>query len=307
MRSGPPTHGSHTYKEVGMTVTDAITSSTKYIFLLGSPTSHSASPATHTYSFRKLGIDIVYFALDVKPDQLPLVLPALRRLDYCVGCNVTMPCKQAVIPYLDGLSKEAELIQAVNVIKFENGKATGYNTDGPGFMMNLRRHGFTIEGATLTLFGPGGAGRAITASAAIEGMKKINVFARSHGPSYTAFEQLMPRLIEQTGCDVSLHEAEDLDDLKFCIANSDIFINASPVGMGEGATETPIPPDFLTDKLVVGDAVYFPRETQLILDAKANGNLAVPGIGMMLYQAAIGEDIWCGAKMPVEDVERELF
>ena len=85
------------------------------------------------------------------------------------------------------------------------------------------------------------------------------------------------------------------------------MINATNVGMGEGNTDTPIPTDLIRPGIVVADAIYFPRETQFLADARAKGNLAINGLGMLLYQAAVSEEIWFGAQMPVDLIEEKVF
>ena len=153
-----------------------ISGHTHMISLIGSPVSHSASPATHNYSFDKLGIDSIYLAFDVQPDQLAGVTAAMRSMEGWDGSNVTMPCKQAIIPYLDELDAAAELMGAVNVVKSEGDRLIGYNSDGAGFMENLRKHGVQVEGSTFVQLGAGGAGSAILVQAALDGAKAIKVF-----------------------------------------------------------------------------------------------------------------------------------
>ena len=284
-----------------------ISGHTQLISLIGKPTGHSKSPVTHTLSFKKCGVDAVYLAFDLEPDDLPDVIKAMRAMKRWAGSNVTMPFKQAVIPYLDGLSAGAELIGAVNVIeKTEDGKLIGHNSDGAGFMENLRKQGVQVEGATMTLIGPGGAGSALLVQAALDGVAKLNVFARRGGKSYKHAEQLIAKVREATNCDATLHAMEDLDDMKACIAESSILANATNVGMGEGNTDTPVPAEFLRSDLVVADCIYSPLYTQLLQNAQAIGAKAITGIGMMNEQAAVGEKIWFGIDMPVDEINAEL-
>ena len=284
-----------------------ISGHTHLISLIGNPIRHSKSPVTHSVSFEKLGVDTVYLAFNIGPEDLPDVLNAMRRMDGWDGSNVTMPCKQAIIPYLDGLSDAAELMGAVNVLqKTEDGKLIGHNSDGAGFWENLRKHGVDPKGKTVTVTGPGGAGSAIWVQGALDGAAKIHVFAREGGPSYQHTLELLPKVIEKTGCDVQLHPFEDIEALKAAIAESDILANATPVGMGDGSTDSPVPADFIKEGMVVADAIYFPLMTQLLQDAEAKGCQVVTGIGMMNEQAAVGEKIWYGVDMPIDDVTAEL-
>ncbi len=284
-----------------------ITGHTKTTCLIGKPTEHSLSPTMHNLSYQHLGIDAIYTAYDVEPENLAAVVEGFKGMEGLVGCNVTMPHKRAIIPLLDGISDSVELIDSVNVVEFKDGKAYGHNSDGIGFMTNLRAHGVVIEGATITLLGPGGAGSAIFAQAALDGVAKIHLFARANGKSHKTAEEMIPRVVAKTGCEVLLHDLEDQEALKMAIDDSSVLINATNVGMGEGNTETPIPTDLIRPGIVVADAIYFPRETQFLADARALGNTAINGLGMLLYQAAVSEEIWFGAQMPVELIEEKVF
>ncbi|MEF2656050.1 MAG: shikimate dehydrogenase [Eggerthellaceae bacterium] len=290
-----------------MSQRSAISGHTHIISLLGSPIRHSMSPATHNLSFEKLGVDSVYVVFDVTESDLPQIVQAMKHMDGWDGSNVTMPCKQAIIPLLDGLSESAELMGAVNVLKKEDGKIIGHNSDGIGFMNNLRKHGVNTSGETMTLIGPGGAGSAIVVQAALDGAKKVHVFAREGGPSYTRSTTLLPRVAEKTGCELILHAFEDKEAMKQAIAESDVLVNATPVGMGAESLESPVPAEFITPEIVVADAVYHPRMTKLLTDAEAKGCTIVGGIGMMIEQAATGEEIWYDVEMPTQEILDELF
>lgn len=285
-----------------------ISGHTHIISLLGSPIRHSMSPATHNLSFEKLGVDSIYIVFDVKQNDLPDIIAAMKHMDGWDGSNVTMPCKQAIIPLLDGLSDSAALMGAVNVLKKEkDGRITGHNTDGMGMMQNLRNHDVQIEGSTFTLVGPGGAGSAILVQAALDGAKKVHVFAREGGPSYNHSIDLLPRVAEKTGCEMILHAFEDKEAMKEAIAESDILVNATPVGMGDESVESAVPAEFIKEGMVVADAVYHPRMTKILQDAEAKGCKIVGGIGMMIEQAAAGEEIWYGVKMPTDEIVEEIF
>ncbi len=281
-----------------------ISGHTHLISLLGSPVEHSGSPASHNLSFEHLGIDAVYLAFDVKEDGLEAALAAMRALDGWDGSNVTMPCKRAVIPFLDKLDPAAELMNAVNVIAKKDGELIGYNTDGVGFMTNLRNHGVTDKGATMTLLGAGGAGSAVLTQAALDGVATIHVFVRFTGNSYEHAKDLAGRVAERTDCDIQLHDLANQEDLKACIQASSILTNATSVGMGENSEESLVPVEFLHEGLAVADVIYFPRTTRLIRDAQAAGCVAVPGLGMMIEQAAAGEKIWYGVDMPTDEVAK---
>lgn len=280
---------------------------THLVTLVGNPTGHSLSPAIHNLSFRLLGIDAEYRAFDVDNEALGEIVDELLATDRWDGGNVTMPCKQAIIEHLDGLDEAAELIGAVNVLKKTDGKVVGYNTDGRGFMVNLVKHGVSIPGSRMVLLGSGGAGSAILVQAALDGVAHIDVFAREGGESYRLAQELADRVRAHASCEIELHDMTDAVALKACIQDADILVNATPVGMGDGCAKTPVPPEFIKPGMVVADAIYHPRETQLIIDARARGCSVVPGLGMLIEQAAASEAIWYGVQMPIDQIERELF
>jgi shikimate dehydrogenase len=125
-------------------------------------------------------------------------------------------------------------------------------------------------------------------------------------PASQGIEQLLDAVIAKTGCDVQLHAFEDKDAMKAAIAESDILANATNVGMGDGCTDTPVPAEFIKEGMVVADAIYFPLMTQLLQNAEAKGCKVITGIGMMNEQAAVGEKIWYGVDMPIDEVTAEL-
>lgn len=284
-----------------------ISGHTRLIGLLGKPIRHSKSPVTHSVSFEKTGINAVYIAFEVVPEDLPPILDAMRVMDGWDGSNVTMPCKQAVISYLDKLTPSAALIGAVNTVqKTPEGKLVGHNTDGLGFMENLRKCDVPVEGAVYTLVGPGGAGSAILVQAALDGVKKINVFARENGPSYNHTKDFMQDVMDKSGAEIVLYPFEDKEAMATAIGESDVLVNATNVGMGEGSTESPVPRDLIKEGMHVADVVYSPLETQLLKDAATKNCKVITGIGMMNEQAAAGEKIWYGIDMPIDEITKEI-
>lgn len=284
-----------------------ITGHTHLVSMIGSPVEHSASPATHSLAYEKMGIDAVFLVFDVTAEELPQVMSAFRVMDGWDSTTVTMPCKQAIIPLLDGLSEAAELMGTVNVVKKEaDGRIVGYNSDGEGFMNNLIKHGVKVQGATMTLIGPGGAGSAILVQAALDGVAQLDVFAREGGASYTHAQELKDRVEKATSCKVNIYPLEDKEQLKRSISTSDILANCSNVGMGGNCADTPVPAEFLVPSLVVADVIYTPPETQLLKDAKALGCETYNGLGMLDQQAVAADRIRFGVEIPIDEVRAEL-
>ena len=194
--------------------------------LIGSPVAHSGSPAMYNYSFARLGLDYVYVAFDVKKEETGEAIKAMRLFGMR-GMNVTMPCKGEALTYMDKLSPAARLMGAVNTIVNDNGVLTGYNTDGAGFVRNLKEHGISVQGKCITLAGGGGAATAIQVQCALDGAKEIRVFNRR---AHT--REMAERVAaEAPGCRITVSDIADGDALRESIASSGIFINATSVGM----------------------------------------------------------------------------
>lgn len=295
-----------------------ITGHTHMVAMIGSPVEHSASPATHSLAYKKLGIDAVFLVFDVTEPDLPNVIGAFRAMKGWVSTTVTMPLKQAVIPYLDELSDEARLIGSVNMItKESDGRLVGHNTDGKGFMNNLEKNGVTVKGATMTLVGPGGAGSAIFVQAALDGVARLDVFAREGGKSYRHalllkenIEKALKDKVEEskdtTNCQITIYSLENKDQLKQSISESDILANGTNIGMGEGNNETPVAQDLLRPGMVVADVIYAPIETQLLKDAKALGCKTFNDLGMLDEQAVVADKIRFGVEIPIKEIRAEL-
>lgn len=295
-----------------------ITGHTHMVAMIGSPVEHSASPATHSLAYKKLGIDAVFLVFDVTEPDLPNVIGAFRAMKGWVSTTVTIPLKQAVIPYLDELSDEARLIGSVNMItKESDGRLVGHNTDGKGFMNNLEKNGVTVKGATMTLVGPGGAGSAIFVQAALDGVARLDVFAREGGKSYRhalllkeniekALKDKVDESKDTTNCQIAIYSLENKDQLKKSISESDILANGTNIGMGEGNNETPVAQDLLRPGMVVADVIYAPIETQLLKDAKALGCKTFNGLGMLDEQAVVADKIRFGVEIPIKEIRAEL-
>jgi shikimate dehydrogenase len=140
----------------------------------------------------------------------------------------------------------------------------------------------------------------------LDGLAAIDVF-ELRDERWDGIAARVERLSQATGCAVTLHELAETEALGRSVAEAAIFVNATRVGMAPMDGQSVLPVEFLRPGLVVADTVYEPRKTKLLLDAEANGNTTVGGLGMLLWQAAIAEELYAGATMPVDLVEREIF
>ena len=276
--------------------------------LIGSPVGHSGSPAMYNYSFEKCGLDYAYLAFDVKEDETKKAIDALRLLNVR-GFNITMPCKTKALACCDELSKEAELIGAVNTVVNEDGKLIGYNTDGRGWVRSLKEAGVDIHGKKMTIAGSGGAATSIEITSALEGLRELTIFARKSSASFANAKHTVEKIrsaVEE--CKVNLYDIADREVFAREIADSDIFTNATSVGMKPHEDQTLIDdPAMFHLGLVVSDVVYNPRKTKLLEDAEKAGCKIVPGIGMLLWQGAEAFKLYTGKEMPAHEVEEKYF
>lgn len=259
-----------------------ISGTTALYCLIGTPIGHSGSPAMYNYSFQKLGIDSAYVAFDISIEKVKGTIAAFRTLNI-KGANVTMPCKNEVAKYMDELSPAARLVGAVNTIVNDGGKLTGNITDGVGFVRNLKEHGVDIKNKKITILGAGGAATAIQVQCALDGAKEINTF-NIKDDFYKKAEKTIENIRKEVSeCVLNLYDLEDVQKLNEKIADSDILVNATHVGMHPNENESPIKDRSVFRKdLVVADVVYNPRKTRLLEDAEAAGCKIVTGIGMLL-------------------------
>ena len=283
-----------------------ITGHTRLICLLGDPISHSISPAMHNLAFETLGLDYVYLAFKTNIDEFDHTIATLKQIG-AKGFNCTMPCKRIAAQRCDELSPAAKFMNSVNTVVIEDGKLMGHNTDGVGYMRSVIDAGHDIIGKQMTLLGSGGASSAILTQAALDGVSKINVFAR-RGNSWDVIEKQIAQINKETSCVVTLNELADETALKVSIADSAILVNSSSVGMAPN-TEGCLIPDtsYFHPELIVSDVIYNPQKTRLLTMAEAAGLATFNGMYMLLYQGAAGFQLWTGQEMPVDLVKRTLF
>lgn len=285
-----------------------ISGTTTLLCLIGSPVSHSMSPAMHNYSCERLELDYAYLAFDIKENQVQEFLDAAKLLNIR-GFNVTMPCKATVARLVDELSPAAEIMSASNTVVNENGKLIGYNTDGIGFVRNLEDNGGSVKDKVVTLMGGGGAGTAIFVQLALDGAKEIYVFNRK-GNNFSKLEKIAEK-IRNYAPECTLHVCDLADEplLYDCIRNSEILVNATNVGMKPREEESLIKDMSVYHKdLVVAEIIYNPKETKMMKDAMAAGvKKVVGGKGMLLWQGEEAFRLFTGHQMPVAEIKDKLF
>lgn len=284
-----------------------ISGHTKLYALIGSPVGHSGSPAMYNYSFAKTGVDAAYLAFDIPLENVKESVEALKAL-HVGGFNVTMPDKTAVAGLVDAISPAAKLIGACNTVTVsEDGKLTGHNTDGIGFVQNLREHGVEVQGKRLVVLGAGGAATAICVQAALDGAQEIAIFNRAD-EFYANGEKTVEKLCAAVpSCKVSIHPLEDEAALESAVNSCELLVNATKVGMKPLDGQTLIDEKLLRKNLIVADTVYNPRKTLLIEQAEQAGCTAIGGIGMLLWQGVAAFKLFTGKDMPAQEVLEKFF
>ncbi len=283
-----------------------ISGKTGLLGLIGSPVGHSGSPAMYNYCFEKLGLDYAYLAFDIKVEEVEKAIDAIKTFRMR-GCNVTMPCKNEAVKYMDELSPAARIIGAVNTIVNEDGRLTGHITDGQGFVDNLRDHGVEIAGKKIIVCGGGGAAAAIQVQCALEGAREISVFNIKDAFFERTLQTAEKIRQEKPECVVNVYDIADNEKMREEIASSDILANATIVGMKPMDQESVVKDvTMFHPGLVVVDAVYNPKETKMLREAKAAGCTCIDGQGMLVWQGAEAFKLYTGQEMPVQEV-KELF
>ena len=284
-----------------------ISGHTGLLALIGSPVGHSGSPAMYNYSFEKLGLDYAYVAFDIKVEEVADAIAAMKTFKMR-GCNVTMPCKTEVVKHMDELSPAAKIIGAVNTIVNDNGKLTGHMTDGEGFVKNLLDHGVDVKGKKITVAGGGGAATAIQVQCALDGAREISIFNIKDDFFARTLETAEKIRKAVPGCVVNVYDIADTAKMTEEIQSSDIFSNATFVGM-KPMDDKSVVKDLSAfhPDLVVADAVYNPIETKLLREAKEAGCKCVGGKGMLLWQGVAAFKLYTGMDMPVDEVKALYF
>ncbi|MFC4544172.1 shikimate dehydrogenase [Halosolutus amylolyticus] len=258
--------------------------------LLGNPVGHSLSPPMHEAAYDERGLDARYVTFEPDRDAIEAAIDGAEALGVA-GLNVTIPFKQDVLDRVvaDDLARR---IGAVNTIDFSgDGPPTGHNTDAEGAMRALRDHDVAVDGADAVVVGAGGAGRAIA-------------FGLADAGATVAIANRTESTAHDLAAEVSGATGHGLGALADLLADADVAINATSVGMEEDAT--PIPAEALHGDLAVMDAVYRPLETRLLRDAAAVGATTVDGAWMLLYQGVEAFELWTGLDAPVDAMNAAL-
>ena len=265
---------------------------TSTVGIIGYPLGHSASPAFQQAAFDHLGIDASYLAWETPPDALAERMESLRDPGL-LGANVTVPHKQAVVPFLDEVSQAAQDTGAVNTVVNQDGRLTGHNTDVTGFLRALQSDaGFQAQGKRALVLGAGGSSRAVVYGLLKQGAGRVTIANRT--------VERANRLIEALGSPENA-DAVPLEPAE--LSNGwDLIVNCTTLGMrhAPGEKETPLPSNAIPANSLVYDLVYNPEETPLLQAAAKTGVRTLGGLPMLIYQGAEAFRFWTGQEAPVE-------
>ncbi len=255
--------------------------------LIGYPLGHSVSPFIHKELFKINNIDASYELKEIDPEDFQNVKNEMKDFD---GFNVTIPHKINIIPFLNGVSQRAELFGAVNTVKNENGVLTGHNTDCYGFLRALESAGIDLDGRVLVC-GSGGVSRMFAFEAVIAGAS-LTMAVRSS--DIEAGKQIKSEIAEKLNKDIRLINLDDVDD------GFDLIVNGTPVGMFPNTDACVLPKEIIQKSKAVFDAVYNPLKTRFTEYAEQAGMKFSNGLPMLVWQAAVAQEIWFDVKFTPE-------
>ena len=263
--------------------------------VIGHPIAHSRSPALHGFWLRRYGVKGHYIPMDVAPADLETTLRHLPKIGF-VGLNVTLPHKEAILKIADVISDRAALIGAANTLIFrKDGKIHADNTDGAGFVANLRQNAphWAPAAGPAAVFGAGGAARAVVAALIEVGVPEIRIANRSRPRAEALRADFGAKLV-----------VYDWVQAANMLEGAATVINTTSLGMA-GKPEFRVPLDALEPGAVVNDLVYNPLKTAFLAEAEERGATIVDGLGMLLHQAAPGFERWFGPTPAVDEATRQ--
>ncbi|WP_299028984.1 shikimate dehydrogenase [uncultured Thermanaerothrix sp.] len=278
-----------------------IDTQTQIVGLIGWPLDHSLSPLMHNAAFDYLGLNWVYLAWPFPPNHLGDAVRGLRALGIR-GFNITAPYKQAILPYVQGVSETARALGAINTVTIQKSPdgtrhLYGDNTDVEGFLHAVHAFLEKISHDHALILGAGGAARAVAYALCQVGFNNVTFVVRNLGRAESSLEKA-----QEWGFPTSFKLALSSTDNLYAMAEqTSVLVNATPVGTWPSAHVSPLPEGFtIPSHWLVIDLVYNPSQTCLLLQAKKAGALAINGLGMLVHQGALSFRAWTGLEAPVE-------
>jgi len=277
---------------------------TKMVTLLGKPLSQSYAARMQNAAYKAAGLNMIYFYTEVENDHLGDVINGIRHMNFA-GFAVTKPNKVEVMKYVDEADPLCEKMNASNTVVIKDGRLIAYNTDGIGFLRSLQEEAPEIDITKSVFFclGAGGAARAICSVLAYNGAKKLYVASRT----YSKVEELVNDINEKFAPVAEAVDIQDEKTMKEKVAESDVIMNNTGLGMPVSIDKTPIPKEYLNSRQLCFDATYNPAKTKFLKEAEEVGCKIMNGLGMSLYQGAAQIELWSGKEAPIEAMRKELL
>ena len=261
--------------------------------VIGWPIAHSRSPIIHNYWLKKYQLPGTYAKLPVPPEELANFVGRLKKPPY-LGCNVTLPHKEAILALVDGYDDRVARTGSANTLYKENGSLLATSTDGPGFFANLKssQPNYDPSGKPIVVLGAGGSAKAIVDELLRRGADRIEVFNRTQSRAEA--------IVQRFGKQVTAVQA---NDFHASLSGAGLIINTTSAGLANSDL-LHIPMELLPQDCVVADIVYTPLITPFLQQAQARQLATVGGLGMLLHQAVVGFEKWFGV---LPTVDEELY
>jgi shikimate dehydrogenase len=277
-----------------------IKGTTKLLGVIGDPIGHSLSPLMHNAAIAALGVDYVYLPMPVKIADLSTAIAGFKAIGI-EGFSVTIPHKQTILSFLSEVSDVAKIVGAVNTVWRTDNGWHGTNTDVEGFIAPLKDYDRDWSQITPLILGYGGAARAVVVGLSQLGCTEVNVVGRDV-QKLSQFQQSWVNTIQTT---INIHLWEELPNL---IAQTDLVVNATPLGMYPNIEDCPIDSEVMQLKAdtIAYDLIYTPNPTQFLKLAQQQNAIAIDGLEMLVQQGVAAFKIWVGETPPIDIMRQAL-
>jgi len=270
--------------------------------VIGDPIEHSLSPALHQFVLEHLHLNFCYHSFRVPATRIQEYFNSFKTLGFR-GINVTIPHKERILACLDRLSPEAQILNAVNTVHFENDRATGYNTDIEGFVRSLGPLHCAIEQRPVVVLGAGGAARAILYALISRRVGRITLLNRTVEKAVALAQFFRDKLSFKAINGACLNQ----ENLGAALPDAALLVNTTSVGMYPNASASPLDDDAsIPAGIVVYDLIYNPLKTKLLEKAERAGATVMNGLDMLIFQGIAALEIWTQQKISIEALLPEL-
>jgi shikimate dehydrogenase len=250
----------------------------------------------HNAAFEHYGLDFAYVPLRVSAENVKTAIDAIRAFNFR-GANVTLPHKQAVIPFLDDITEISRQIGAVNTILNDGGRLIGTTTDPEGFLEGFRENGHSFIGKSVAILGNGGSARTIAYALLMQDRpSRVILVGRNAEKSKRLAAEIAERLGLGGAGALPVPEVLNFEEYASHRPQVDVVVNTTPIGMHPNVESSPLDASLLVPNQIIYDIVYAPERTRLIQDAEAKGLETVGGLGMLVHQGRASFQFWTGIK-----------